>query len=154
VTEQVDTSMEIEVTIEVDGADLGEEEALVVDMYGELIETFIRKNRDYGDSYVRSAAIMCYYRHGKITDELLLECIAEQVFVRMLDKQSRFHELMLEGGPSNGGAVDDERIDDTLLDWANYCVMLAAQARMYADDEYEFASEYKDKTGVDVEGLV
>jgi hypothetical protein len=68
-----------------------------------MLETFKRKNQDYGNSFELSC------------DE---EGLAASR-IRLGDKWSRFKKL------SKGGEVlvKDESIKDTLLDMANYCIM-------------------------------
>lgn len=74
--------------------------ALITD---EMINTFERKNKDYGNSFEQSL------------DEEGLAAAR----IRMGDKWNRFKTL------SNGNKsfVKDESIRDTLLDMANYCIM-------------------------------
>lgn len=64
--------------------------------------TYRRKNHDYGDSF------------AKLRNEL-----PNAILVRIYDKYSRLKTL-LEGAEQQ---VQDESIDDTLMDLANYCIM-------------------------------
>ena len=66
-------------------------------------DTYIRKNADYGDSFAR-------VRHEEGQAAIL---------VRLKDKLYRL-ETLLHGGIHY---VNDESVDDTLLDLANYCIM-------------------------------
>lgn len=55
--------------------------------------------------------------------EALGVCSTEQGFLtRMTDKMSRLASLVAQG---NAAQVKDESVKDTLLDLANYCVLLA-----------------------------
>lgn len=69
----------------------------------ELNEIYERKNKDYGDSFGRSF----------IEYEMTMPCI------RLEDKLQRVKNLVRNGN----AAVNDESIDDTLLDLANYAIM-------------------------------
>lgn len=62
-----------------------------------------RKNKDYGDSFGRS-----FVEYG-----MTMPCI------RLEDKLQRVKNLVRNGGAE----VNDESIDDTLLDLANYAIM-------------------------------
>lgn len=68
------------------------------------IETYRKKNADYGDSFKKSMD----------EDGILVAKI------RIGDKIRRIESLMSKGGE---GQVKDERLQDTFLDLANYCVM-------------------------------
>ena len=72
-----------------------------------LHETYIRKNADYGDSFGKSVE-----KYGLIAG-----------LVRISDKFNRAETLIL-GNPQE---VKDESLRDTLMDMANYCVMLAME---------------------------
>lgn len=65
-------------------------------------ETYERKNADYGDSFVKTRAI-----------------VPNAILVRLHDKLNRVTNLMLK----NDQKVADESIEDTLLDLANYALM-------------------------------
>lgn len=67
-------------------------------------ETYRKKNADYGDSFKKSMD----------EDGILVAKI------RIGDKIRRIESLMSKGGE---GQVKDERLQDTFLDLANYCVM-------------------------------
>lgn len=69
---------------------------------------YIRKNHDYGNSFSKS-----FNKYG-ITSGL----------VRMEDKWNRLNNLV-----SNVSLVQDEKIEDTLIDLANYSVMLLMELR-------------------------
>lgn len=88
----------------------------------ELLETYVRKNADYGNSF------------GESLDEDGL--IASKT--RIGDKFRRFSSLI-----KNDALVNDESIEDTLLDMANYAIMTVMwmrsqdkQISMNLDDIY------------------
>lgn len=68
----------------------------------ELFETYKAKNADYGDSFAQ-----------------VREKYPNAILIRLNDKLNRLETLM------NGAEqhVNDESIEDTLLDLANYCIM-------------------------------
>jgi hypothetical protein len=68
------------------------------------IETYRKKNADYGDSFKKSMD----------EDGILVAKI------RIGDKIRRIESLLKKGGE---GQVKDEKLQDTFLDLANYCVM-------------------------------
>ena len=68
-----------------------------------MIETFVKKNHDYGNSFERSC-----------NEEGLAAAR-----IRLGDKWLRFKKL----SKGEEALVKDESIRDTLLDMANYCVM-------------------------------
>lgn len=71
----------------------------------ELNRVYEQKNTDYGDSFAESV------REFGIVAAL----------TRISDKYNRFKRLAL----GNRNLVGDESIRDTLLDMANYCIMLS-----------------------------
>ena len=68
----------------------------------EMADIYKKKNSDYGDSFTRSC------------NEFGLMSPA----IRMSDKLNRFKTLI-----NHSNKVEDEKIEDTLLDLANYAVM-------------------------------
>lgn len=72
------------------------------DVCQELNRIYLKKNNDYGDSF------------AKLRSEL-----PDAILVRIYDKYSRLRTL-LKGQEQ---LVNDESIDDTLMDLANYCIM-------------------------------
>lgn len=78
----------------------------------ELNEIYERKNKDYGDSFGKS-----FIEYG-----MTMPCI------RIEDKLQRVKNLVRNGSAS----VNDESIEDTLLDLANYAIMTLIE-RGYAD---------------------
>lgn len=75
----------------------------------ELNATYRAKNADYGDSFARV--------RREEGDAVIL--------VRLKDKLYRL-ETLLHGADRK---VDDESIDDTILDLANYCIMELVEKR-------------------------
>ncbi len=76
--------------------------ALHHDICEYMINTYIRKNADYGDSFA-----------------VLRKEFPEAILVRIGDKYNRLKTLMAK----KKAEVIDESLQDTLLDLANYCVM-------------------------------
>lgn len=68
-----------------------------------MSDLYEKKNSDYGDSFSKS-----FSKYGKIS-----------ALTRIGDKFNRLESLML----GNVRKVKDEKIEDTLLDMANYCIM-------------------------------
>lgn len=69
-----------------------------------LSDTYRRKNKDYGDAFGKT-----HKKYGAVSG-----------LTRMSDKFYRIEELILSGEQ----LVDDESVLDTLLDLANYSLML------------------------------
>lgn len=76
---------------------------------GELKNTYIAKNHDYGDSFSES-----------VDDYGLIAGV-----VRIGDKYNRLKTLVKGKDP----LVTDETIEDTLLDMANYAIMTLVECR-------------------------
>ena len=72
-----------------------------------LSTTYKKKNQDYGDSF-----------HKSVTEFGPLAGL-----VRIGDKYNRLKQLITTGNQQ----VKDESIKDTLLDMANYCIMLSLE---------------------------
>lgn len=122
----------ISVSIEVNGHDPGDQQQRVIDAYEEVIETFIRKNLNYGGSFENSAKIESILRSGEVDDEEMFDIVARQILVRgFLDKMSRFYQLQFMGEDDRVG----EDIYDTLLDLGNYAIMLASLYNKYEKDD-------------------
>jgi len=66
-------------------------------------ELYARKNADYGDSFA-----------------LLRRQYPNSICIRLQDKLNRLHQL---SDPQYVQKVNDERIEDTLMDIANYAIM-------------------------------
>lgn len=73
-------------------------------LYAGLLETWRKKNADYGNSFDKGVQ-----KRGYVS-----------ALCRIDDKFNRIDELLSSGVQ----LVDDESVKDTLLDLANYCVML------------------------------
>lgn len=69
-----------------------------------LTDLYARKNKDYGDSFGKS-----YAEYG-----MTMACI------RLEDKLNRLKTL---SKPSAEQSVNNESLDDTLMDLANYAIM-------------------------------
>ena len=67
-----------------------------------LNDIYVRKNKDYGDSFA-----------------IVRKNIPNSVLVRLWDKLLRLNNLMQH----NDNHLVDESIEDTLMDMANYCIM-------------------------------
>lgn len=81
----------------------------------ELNRVYEQKNTDYGDSFAESV------REFGIVAAL----------TRISDKYNRFKRLAL----GNRNLVGDESIRDTLLDMANYCIMLSMILEQEQEEE-------------------
>ena len=79
-------------------------------------EVYISKNHDYGDSFGKSIA-----EFGPIAG-----------VVRMEDKMNRIKSLIKKGGDQK---VTDESMKDTLLDLANYAIMLSMELDDTGDEK-------------------
>jgi hypothetical protein len=75
----------------------------------QLNDIYSRKNADYGDSF------------AKVRKE-----VPNAILVRLMDKMERITTLLLNGERLQ---VADEKVDDTLLDLANYCLMEVVERR-------------------------
>lgn len=75
----------------------------------QLNDIYSRKNADYGDSF------------AKVRRE-----VPNAILVRLMDKMERIKTLLLNGERLQ---VTDEKVDDTLLDLANYCLMEVVERR-------------------------
>ena len=78
-------------------------------------EVYEKKNADYGNSFAVARKKVPFYTFGKL-----------------FDKFSRYENLTLNNGKNE---VEDESIEDTLLDMANYCIMELAERRAEREDE-------------------
>jgi glutamine cyclotransferase len=125
-------SNEISVTVDVSGHELDKQQQRVVDMYEQNIETFIRKNEDYGGSFENTAKVESILKHGEVREDSMPEIVSRQIFVRgFMDKVSRFYQLAFE---QDDAFVNDESVIDTLLDLGNYAIMLASLLESYESD--------------------
>ena len=76
----------------------------------EMNELYAKKNEDYGDSFAKS-----YAEYG-----MTMPCI------RLEDKLNRLKSLTLK---NKAAKVNDEIIEDTLKDLANYSIMTLIELR-------------------------
>ena len=92
-----------------------------IELHQELIDylhdLYIRKNTDYDDSVHDT-----YTKYGLIS-----------FLVRIEDKLNRARNLS-----SKRALVDDEKIEDTLLDMANYAILAVIELRGDRQDEEEY----------------
>lgn len=79
-----------------------------------LNDIYIRKNKDYGDSFA-----------------IVRKNIPNSVLVRLWDKLLRLNNLM----QNNDNHLVDESIEDTLMDMANYCIMELVEREVEAESE-------------------
>ena len=87
--------------------------ALFKDIVGEMTETFVAKNTDYGNS-----VDITYLMFGETAQ-----------LVRLWDKLLRITQIYLSGE----SAVKSESTEDTLQDMAVYSIIAIAQRRIYMD---------------------
>ena len=78
----------------------------------DMHELYVRKNIDYGDS----------------THETYMKFGPYAYLVRMQDKLNRIHNLTRNG--ADNAYVTDESIHDSLLDLANYAILMSIELRM------------------------
>ena len=83
----------------------------------QMLETYKKKNSDYGDSF------------GKQFEEFGII----SALVRIGDKYNRVKSL----AKGKTRMVDDEKIEDTLLDMANYCIMTLIQMKKWKLDDQD-----------------
>ena len=83
-----------------------------------LYQTYERKNHDYGDSFAK-----------------VREVVPNAILVRLMDKMERIKTLLTNG---ENNRVTDEKVEDTLLDMANYCLMEVVER--YSEKENEQAN--------------
>lgn len=79
-------------------------------------DTFEKKNHDYGDS-----------------TQKLYKQFKESYFVRIADKFNRINTLLT----NNDDPKVDEKLEDTILDMANYCVLWLAN-KNYVDERENY----------------
>lgn len=83
-------------------------------------DTFEKKNHDYGDS-----------------TQKLYEQFSESYFIRIADKFNRINTLLT----NNDDPKVDEKLEDTILDLANYCVLWLAN-KNYVDERENEVDPY------------
>lgn len=91
-------------------------------IYSKLEQTFKIKNKNYGNSFEKSID-----KYGLIA-----------ALTRLADKFNRAEELILRIEKKGSyGDTDDESLQDTLLDMANYCAMTVAYIGSNGGDSSE-----------------
>lgn len=95
-----------------------------------LNEVYIKKNSDYGDSFSKARKDVPNYTLGKL-----------------YDKFERFKNLTLNGNQQ----VDDEAIEDTLLDMANYAIMEVMEIKLENEEAFgwDLSIDYDDVDSAD-----
>lgn len=91
-----------------------EKSILHKDICEELTSTYAKKNHDYGDSFA-----------------LVRNKVPNAIMVRIYDKVNRLDSLLLNDKEI---MIEDEKIEDTLLDLANYCIMEVIERRLEKAD--------------------
>ena len=84
------------------------------DIVTNMNEMYKSKNEDYGDSFDKSLD-----KFGLLSS-----------LIRLTDKMNRFEQLI-----DNDSKVNDESIEDTLLDMANYAIMTVMWKRLEEEKE-------------------
>ena len=90
---------------------IAEHERLLKEMH----ELYVRKNSDYGDSFAQ-----------------LRKRYPNFVCMRIFDKLNRLETLMKDGYEAQ---VADEKLEDTLMDIANYAIMEIVERKIDKDKE-------------------
>lgn len=90
----------------------------------ELNKIYEQKNSDYGDSFGKTFKLL-----GIIS-----------AVTRITDKYNRLVELSTK--PEEERRVQDETIEDTLLDMANYCMMTVIELRKAKDENYDPSDDW------------
>lgn len=100
-----------------------------------MLEITKKKNKDYsGDKTAfKNFEMIEFARDGKTTTK-------EWFLVRMWDKFTRLCNLI-----DKEAAVEDEKIEDTILDLANYCLLL----RIYIETDEQECLEVGQKLDLD-----
>ena len=88
----------------------------------DIHELYVKKNNDYGDSFAK-----------------LRQDYPESICIRLQDKMNRLKSLMVD---KNQQKVDEESIDDTLMDIANYAIMELTERKYEEDTEFD-TTDYK-----------
>lgn len=107
----------------------------------DMYETAVRKNSDYtgdnSDAFKNFTAVEIA-TGGEVTTEM-------GFFTRMTDKMSRFAGFLRNGTLK----VQDEKIEDTILDLAIYCILLVIYRRSKRIRDYSIS---KEQAGLDMGG--
>lgn len=93
------------------------------DICSEIHDLYERKNADYGDSF-----------------SVLRERYPNFICMRLFDKLNRLDTIIQPGYECK---VTDEKIEDTLMDIANYAIMELTERRAKADPEITLPEIYK-----------
>lgn len=93
-----------------------EEAAFIEETCQQMILQFKAKNVAYGDSFGKQ-----FEKYGPVS-----------ALVRMSDKFSRIEALIL-GAENN---VPDEKLEDTLIDMACYCLMTLYELKRYGNQKF------------------
>jgi len=133
--DDADGEADIDVSLDVTGVTPDVDQRRVLDLYETNAATFIRKNEDYGSSFVKSGMIASIYETGEVDPDVVIEHIARQISVRMQDKQARLYQTLL--ADDHDRRVADESTIDTLLDLGNYAIMLASQLVKYHEGGFK-----------------
>ena len=94
---------------------MGDKIALHAEICTALTNLYECKNHDYGDSFAKSFA-----EYG-----MAMPCI------RLEDKLNRLKALSRSGQQM----VDDERVEDTLMDLANYAIMTMVEMKVQEEEK-------------------
>lgn len=89
-------------------------------------ETMIRKNHDYS----WWAACENPFKNFELVEQLGVTSVEQAFLVRMCDKLSRITSLI-----DNDAKVKDEAIEDTLVDLANYAIIMSLYVQHKRDKE-------------------
>lgn len=104
------------------------------ELMDELLETFVAKNEDYGDSFADS------FKEFGITSAV----------VRMNDKMNRIKSLSKKGDRQ----VKDESLRDSLMDLANYALMTVIELEDKGEEREEPSSFVSRHLGFKPEDIV
>lgn len=99
----------------------------------QMHELYVKKNADYGDSF------------AKVREE-----IPDAILVRLSDKLNRLKSLMQNPDKQR---VQNESIDDTLMDLANYCLLELVE-RQYKNDRTSDDALSASKQASEIEGQI
>lgn len=95
------------------------------DLCEELHQTYLAKNKDYGNSFAEQVQ-----EYGQVVS-----------LIRIEEKFKRFKQLVL----TEEQEVKDEKAFDTLLDMANYCLLSAMEYLRDSDIPNKEAAKDKDR---------
>lgn len=102
------------------------------DIQDKLVKIYAKKNHDYGDSF----------------NEGCNELGVGYAFSRIFDKTKRFQTLA-KGIMNNNLSIEvqDETIEDTIMDLANYCMMYLAWRNKSKQNDIQASSSSSSSTG-------